>query len=278
VPAARASAKIVWAVVRVASAQAADVARAAAVAVAAPFRSLLEYLAGLLARWPSITRPLQPSYPAEIAHLIETYAADKGAPPDFALASVGAKVVASSPSAARLYMRYLTNCLLALAPTSSIAYAPSMPNSPSVSLNPDISPGNCWAFPGDKGSITVRLARPMRPDRITLEHTPKSSVFSVNSAPRRVDAYALPLVSQVEAPMAEFVKVGEFTYDISPMSHHMQTFALDASAVPDVVRTVRFDILSNHGSPTHTCLYRVRVHGKPFSLTEAESVTQRQVL
>ena len=53
--------------------------------------------------------------------------------------------------------------------------------------------------------------------------------------------------------------LAEFTYDLE--KSNAQTFnVLDPSGV-GVVDTVRFDFVSNHGSPSHTCIYRLRVHG-----------------
>lgn len=240
-------------------------------------QSVLAIAAGFFQHRPAAIS-LPASYAPAVADMIETYAADKGAPPDFALASVGGKVLTSSPSAARLYIRFLANYMLSLAPTTSVGYSPSLPNLPAVALNPDVSPGNCWAFPGDSGSITVRLARPIRADSVTIEHTPRTSVFSVSSAPRDVAVFVQPLAENGSAPAAEFVHVGKFVYDASTGSRHLQAFALDGGASDIIARAVRFDILSNHGSATHTCLYRVRVHGEPTSAADAEAATERQML
>lgn len=56
----------------------------------------------------------------------------------------------------------------------------------------------------------------------------------------------------------------EFSYDLE--KSNAQTFNVE-SAGSDVVNMVRLDFTSNHGSPLHTCIYRLRVHGR-----EPESV------
>jgi SUN domain-containing protein 1/2 len=238
---------------------------------------LSDILARARAGGSAVTKALVPvelttqaaSYRSNVNSFIEIYAADKGAPPDYALLSVGAKVLSSSPSMARLYIRFLRNYIVALFPASNIAYMPTPPNSPSIAFMPDITPGNCWAFPGHKGSVTVRLARPIAPTAITIEHTPRSSVFSISSAPRDFAVYVLPLAPSGFPDDSDKtgVLVGRFRYDTSPSAGHLQTFRLARRIL--VARAIRIEILSNHGSRTHTCLYRVRVHGKP--MTDRES-------
>lgn len=58
----------------------------------------------------------------------------------------------------------------------------------------------------------------------------------------------------------------EFTYDLE--KSNAQTFNVLDSASSGLVDTVRLDFISNHGSSSHTCIYRLRVHGY-----EADSVS-----
>lgn len=65
--------------------------------------------------------------------------------------------------------------------------------------------------------------------------------------------------------------LAEFTYDLEKSS--AQTFdVLDDAAGVGMVDTVRLDFASNHGSPSHTCVYRLRVHGH-----EPDSVSVVQI-
>ena len=45
--------------------------------------------------------------------------------------------------------------------------------SPRLALQPNVHPGNCFAFAGDTGFLTVKLARPIYPTNFTIEHIPK---------------------------------------------------------------------------------------------------------
>jgi SUN domain-containing protein 1/2 len=87
----------------------------------------------------------------------------------------------------------------------------------------------------------------------------------------------LPLISTDSSTNSEVgsIAVGRFTYDTSPNAGHLQTFRLDQAS--SIARAIRVDIESNHGSRTHTCLYRVRVHGKPATGT-GPLVAERQRL
>lgn len=53
--------------------------------------------------------------------------------------------------------------------------------------------------------------------------------------------------------------LSEFSYDLE--KSNAQTFNVWESAGSVLVDMVRFDFSSNHGSPSHTCIYRLRVHG-----------------
>ena len=52
----------------------------------------------------------------------------------------------------------------------------------------------------------------------------------------------------------------EFAYDLE--KSNTQTYNVLDSAGSGTVDMVRFDFTSNHGSPSHTCIYRLRVHGR----------------
>ena len=48
----------------------------------------------------------------------------------------------------------------------------------------------------------------------------------------------------------------EFSYDLE--RSNAQSFNVEPGGA---VNMVRFDFSSNHGSSSHTCIYRLRVHG-----------------
>lgn len=63
-------------------------------------------------------------------------------------------------------------------------------------MQPDMYPGNCWAFKGSQGYLVVRLSMKIYPTAFTLEHIPKtlSPTGNITSAPRNFSVYvSLPL-------------------------------------------------------------------------------------
>lgn len=56
---------------------------------------------------------------------------------------------------------------------------------------PDIYPGNCWAFKGSQGYLVVRLSMEIHPTSFTLEHIPKtlSPTGNITSAPKDFSVY-----------------------------------------------------------------------------------------
>ena len=60
--------------------------------------------------------------------------------------------------------------------------------------------------------------------------------------------------------------LAEFSYDLE--KSNAQTFNVLDSVGSGIVDTVRLDFTSNHGSPSHTCIYRLQVHGhEPTSVS-----------
>lgn len=49
-----------------------------------------------------------------------------------------------------------------------------------------MTPGNCWAFAGDRGQVTIRLAQKVYLSNITLQHIPKTISLSgsLDTAPK----------------------------------------------------------------------------------------------
>lgn len=215
----------------------------------------------------------------------ERYAADKDLPPDFALGSAGGAVVATQPSAVVLWARFARAYATAL--VSERTFTPTWPQPAAVVLHPDVLPGNCWAFDGDRGSLTIRLARPVRVSAVTVEHTPRTSVFSVASALRMFRVVGIPVGPEMqEWPLHRNMLVFDVSKD---NSRHLQTFEFEHGGYgcegddcdddggledddddnnsyngyssPQVLRAVRFEILSNHGA-NFTAVYRIRVHGE----------------
>ncbi|XP_072506753.1 SUN domain-containing protein 2-like [Notamacropus eugenii] len=129
--------------------------------------------------------------------------------------------------------------------------------SPRAILQPDVYPGNCWAFRGPQGFAVVRLSARIHLSAVTLEHVPKalSPISNIPSAPKDFVILGLNEDSQSEG-----VALGHFTYDNAGES--IQTFHFQGNDTAPY-QVVELRILSNWGHPEYTCIYRFRVHGKP---------------
>ncbi|KAJ0887114.1 putative Galactose-binding-like domain superfamily, SUN domain-containing protein [Helianthus annuus] len=120
-------------------------------------------------------------------------------------------------------------------------------------------PGECFPFKGDNGFVEIKLRSAVVPEAITLEHVSKSVAFDRSTAPKDCKVWGW---SRNEENTQKEHLLTEFTYDLEKSS--LQTFdvLLDTEGTnPIIIDTVRLQFMSNHGSPTHTCIYRVRVHG-----------------
>ncbi|XP_026132913.1 SUN domain-containing protein 1-like isoform X3 [Carassius auratus] len=128
--------------------------------------------------------------------------------------------------------------------------------SPRVVIQPDVHPGNCWAFKGSQGDLVVGLSMKIVPTAFSLDHMPKSlsPTGNISSAPREFSVYGLDDEQQEEGQL-----LGQFVYDED--GDALQTFFV-SEEVPRAFQIIEMKVLSNWGHPEYTCVYRFRVHGK----------------
>lgn len=129
--------------------------------------------------------------------------------------------------------------------------------SPRVVIQPDVHPGNCWAFRGSSGYLLIRLSMKIRPSAFSLEHIPKalSPTGLISSAPRQFTVYGLDDESQEGGTL-----LGSYTYEED--GDALQTYPVDEEN-DKAFQIIEVRVLSNWGHQEYTCLYRVRVHGEP---------------
>ncbi|XP_032115793.1 SUN domain-containing protein 1 isoform X18 [Sapajus apella] len=187
---------------------------------------------------------------AIVNNALKLYSQDKTGMVDFALESGGGSILST-----RCSETYETKTALMSLFGIPLWY---FSQSPRVVIQPDIYPGNCWAFKGSQGYLVVRLSMVIYPAAFTLEHIPKtlSPTGNISSAPKDFAVYGLENEYQEEGQL-----LGQFTYDQDGESLQM----FQALKRPDdtAFQIVELRIFSNWGHPEYTCLYRFRVHGKP---------------
>ncbi|XP_077172144.1 SUN domain-containing protein 1-like isoform X1 [Paroedura picta] len=128
--------------------------------------------------------------------------------------------------------------------------------SPRAVIQPEVYPGNCWAFKGSEGHLAIRLSMDVLPMVFTLEHIPKSlsPKGNIDSAPKEFAVYGL-----ADEYDEEGVLLGQYVYDQDEEA--LQMFPV-MEVVDKAFRIVELKVLSNWGNPEFTCLYRFRVHGR----------------
>nr|XP_020025236.1 SUN domain-containing protein 1 isoform X6 [Castor canadensis] len=184
-----------------------------------------------------------------VNNALKLYSQDKTGMVDFALESGGGSVLS-------------TRCSETYETTTALLSLFGIPlwyfsQSPRVVIQPDIYPGNCWAFRGSQGYLVVRLSVMIRPTTFTMEHIPKtlSPTGSISSAPKDFAVYGLESEYQEQGHL-----LGQFTYDQDGDS--LQMFHT-LEQLDRAFQIVELRVLSNWGHPEYTCLYRFRVHGEP---------------
>lgn len=190
--------------------------------------------------------------------------------PNYFSPSLGAVVVPHLTSATRLdRARWFTTI------AQKLALLPQR-NPPQAALTEWRQPGDCWCsapnvLGGAQTQLTVSLALPMTPQKVTIEHVPMSMVPArdVSNAPRDVEIWV-----QTDKPVKSYYRysggtcgeglpgwacLGAFKYNIHA-SNHVQTFDL-VSETSEPIKRAMLRVKSNWGAD-HTCLYQVRLHGE----------------
>ncbi|XP_075071290.1 SUN domain-containing protein 2-like [Mixophyes fleayi] len=165
---------------------------------------------------------------------------------DYAMQSAGASIIKSRTSEA--YQTDHLNWML----FNSIHWRYSL--IPEIMLQPDIYPGNCWAFTGKAGHALIRLADTIIPRAVTIQHVPRaiSQIKDFSSAPRDFEVFGFN--NEVDATGEN---LGQFTYD--PIIQLIQSFRLRNKHAKKF-RYVQLKIVNNWGNAEFTCIYRFRVH------------------
>ncbi|KAJ8923336.1 hypothetical protein NQ315_001894 [Exocentrus adspersus] len=128
-------------------------------------------------------------------------------------------------------------------------------NSPRTIITPSINPGECWAFQNFPGFVVIRLSNRVRIEAFSMEHISRLLVpeGKIDSAPKDFEVYGLFSENDKEP-----VLLGTYTYDYN--GEPLQFFPVQSEGL--VFEIIEIRIVSNHGNPNYTCLYRFRVHGK----------------
>ncbi|XP_061061390.1 SUN domain-containing protein 2 [Eubalaena glacialis] len=184
-----------------------------------------------------------------VKQALKRYSEDRIGMVDYALESGGASVIST-----RCSETYETKTALLSLFGIPLWY---QSQSPRVILQPDVHPGNCWAFQGPQGFAVVRLSARIRPTAVTLEHVPKSLSpnSTISSAPKDFAIFGFDEDLQQEGTL-----LGQFTYDQD--GEPIQTFYFQGPKMA-TYQVVELRILTNWGHPEYTCIYRFRVHGEP---------------
>lgn len=125
---------------------------------------------------------------------------------------------------------------------------------PRTVITPGINPGECWAFQKLPGFLIIKLARPVHIEAFSYEHISRKLIANgkIDSAPKEFEVYGLRNETDQEP-----VKIAHFKYDYD--GEPLQFFSADNQGL--VFEMIELRVLSNHGNPNYTCLYRFRVHG-----------------
>lgn len=185
---------------------------------------------------------------------IEKHSADGIARVDYAVASGGGKVLDHSEG-------YYPGNKLAVSwrDIQKRIFSSNLHSLANDILKPKFGePGRCLPLKGSDVFVTIGLRVPIFPQAVTLEHVSKRVAYDLTSAPKHFEVYGSTTTN--ENQQLSWILLGEFIYDITADSN-VQTFNLTDGAAVDKIDKVKLHVLSNHGSHSYTCIYRVRVHG-----------------
>ncbi|OQR96271.1 hypothetical protein THRCLA_07342 [Thraustotheca clavata] len=142
---------------------------------------------------------------------------------------------------------------------------PSFNYVPETAISSNVDIGNCWGFAGSSGMLTIKFRSPILADTLQLYHIKPNIASDFSSAPRMIQVTGL--VSTIDRLSS--VELGTFEY--SKNGRPYQHFALHPEAASTLLDGIIFRVLSNHGNPKYTCVYRVSVFGQEPSINSSTS-------
>ncbi|XP_072225888.1 SUN domain-containing protein 1 isoform X3 [Leuresthes tenuis] len=184
-----------------------------------------------------------------VQNALKLYSQDRTGQVDYALESGGGSILST-----RCSETYETKTALMSLFGLPLWY---FSQSPRVVIQPDVYPGNCWAFKGSQGYLVIRLSLRILPTSFCVEHIPKalSPTGNITSAPQNFTVFGLDDEYQEEGKL-----LGRYTYEEDGES--LQIFPVQEKN-DKAFQIIEVRVLSNWGHPEYTCLYRLRVHGEP---------------
>lgn len=181
-----------------------------------------------------------------VKDVLAVYDADKTGLVDYAMEPMGGQVMT-------------TRCTESYQARTAVVSILGVPlwyptNTPRTVITPGINPGECWAFQNFPGFLVVKLAAPIKISAFSYEHISKKLIANgkIDSAPKDFEVYGLKNETDKEPLL-----LGSFKYDFD--GEPLQFFTSVHSDL--VFEMIELRVLSNHGNPNYTCLYRFRVHG-----------------
>lgn len=184
-----------------------------------------------------------------VQNALRLYSQDRTGQVDYALESGGGSILST-----RCSETYETKTALMSLFGLPLWY---FSQSPRVVIQPDVYPGNCWAFKGSQGYLVIRLSLRILPTSFCVEHIPKalSPTGNITSAPQNFTVFGLDDEYQEEGKL-----LGNYVYQEDGES--LQTFPV-MEQNDKTFQIIEVRVLSNWGHPEYTCMYRFRVHGLP---------------
>ncbi|KAK9695593.1 Sad1 / UNC-like C-terminal [Popillia japonica] len=182
----------------------------------------------------------------EITDALDLYADDRTGKTDFALESAGGRIVDTRDTVSYPEPEKVTFLGVMICTKS---------NSARAILQPGSLPGECWAFKGSRGCTIIQLLGKVRITGVTLEHISPSMSPSgqITTAPKDFTIKGMQSVDDSSPDL-----LGKFSYDVK--GTRLQYFEMPSS--DKAYNLIEFKVLSNHGHPDFTCVYRLRVHGE----------------
>ncbi|KAL1498180.1 hypothetical protein ABEB36_009017 [Hypothenemus hampei] len=177
------------------------------------------------------------------------YDADRTGLVDYAMESMGGQVVTTRCTEPYNHGKAVVSVFGI--PLWHVTYTPR------TIITPTLGPGDCWAFQNFPGFVVIKLSNKIRVDAFSMEHVSRLLLpdGKMDSAPKEFEVYGLKEENDMEP-----ILLGNYKYEYDGES--LQFFPVEKDN--QVFDMIEIRIISNHGNPNYTCLYRFRVHGKLY--------------
>jgi hypothetical protein len=135
----------------------------------------------------------------------------------------------------------------------------------SDALSLSMTPGDCWPMNGSKGTLTIKLRKPIKIGAFSIGHVLKREAIDISTAPKDFSVYGRNRIEDEPRLLFE-----NKNYDVLLNKRQQYYWYSDKESsitedcrcpLSEAIQFVTFNVKSNYGHSHFTCIYNIGIYG-----------------